>query len=206
MNEDSNIKLAKQLLAADQAIHEQQLGVQWVRPLEVHCTEVHPVELANMDADCRWYSIQLPQSSKCDRALRQRSPRSSWLAMVHLFDNHHTYLDAYPFACADVDDLDTGHLTAETLRRALTLLCEEGVSLHACKPGPLLSHELVQDFLVEGQFDALLETLEPHERMLLRLDAMFKALSIQTEDDMKQLAMCFIAPEQVGNPSFTKQT
>ena len=43
MNEDANVKLAKELLSADQAIHEQQLGVQWVRPLEVGKSDVQQV-------------------------------------------------------------------------------------------------------------------------------------------------------------------
>eukprot|EP00730_Choanoeca_flexa_P017528 TRINITY_DN8455_c0_g1_i1.p1 TRINITY_DN8455_c0_g1~~TRINITY_DN8455_c0_g1_i1.p1 ORF type:complete len:755 (+),score=242.01 TRINITY_DN8455_c0_g1_i1:85-2265(+) len=140
MNEDSNVKLAKQLLAADQAIHEQQLGVQWVRPLEV-----------------------LFDSTATEQQVRSRAASA---VARELMEGR------------DVDNLNTGHLSAETLRRALELLCEEG------------------DFLVESQFDVLLGSLEAHERTLLRLDAMFKALAINTEEDMKQLAMYFISPDQ----------
>ncbi|EDQ89153.1 uncharacterized protein MONBRDRAFT_32581 [Monosiga brevicollis MX1] len=140
MNEEALSELAKQLLAADQAIHEQQLGVQWVRPLEV-----------------------VFDSTASEQQVRSRA--ASAIAR-ELLEGH------------EVDDLASGHLSTDTMRRALALLCEEG------------------DFLLEPNFDDLLQDLEPTHRNLLRLDAMFKALNVHTEEDMKQLATYFIASDQ----------
>lgn len=55
-----------------------------------------------------------------------------------------------------MDDFSTGHLTSETLRRILMLLCEES------------------GFLVDDKLDQLLTPLSKQEQRLIRLDAVFK--------------------------------
>lgn len=49
-----------------------------------------------------------------------------------------------------------------------------------------------KEFLVEPKLLALLEPLEANEKNLIKLDAIFRALKVENEDDIKVMAKYFI--------------
>ena len=49
-----------------------------------------------------------------------------------------------------------------------------------------------KDFLVEPKLLALLEPLEKNERSLIKLDAIFRALKVENEEDIKLMAKFFV--------------
>ncbi len=53
-----------------------------------------------------------------------------------------------------------------------------------------------KEFLVEPKLLALLEPLESNEKSLIKLDAIFRALKIENEDDIKIMAKYFIDHDQ----------
>ncbi len=63
------------------------------------------------------------------------------------------------------------------IRAILELLCQES------------------DFLIESKLARLLAPLEKDEQMLMRLDSIFKALGVDTEEDVRTLAKFFIQEE-----------
>ncbi len=62
-----------------------------------------------------------------------------------------------------------------------------------------LSMKAIQEFLVEPKLLALLEPLESNEKNLIKLDAIFRALKIENEDDIKVMAKYFIDHIQQNN-------
>ncbi len=50
----------------------------------------------------------------------------------------------------------------------------------------------MKNFLVEPKLLALLEPLETNEKSLIKLDAIFRALKIENEEDIKIMAKYFI--------------
>lgn len=73
-----------------------------------------------------------------------------------------------------------------SMKSILELLCDEG------------------EFLVEPKLLALLEPLESNEKSLIKLDAIFRALKIENEDDIKIMAKHFIDHIQLSNDQQTK--
>jgi hypothetical protein len=71
-----------------------------------------------------------------------------------------------------MDDFSTGHLTSETLRRILMLLCEES------------------GFLVDDKLDQLLTPLSKQEQRLIRLDAVFKVRSALEDKQSSRSGAC----------------
>lgn len=130
MSEETVHELARKLLDADRVIHEQQLGLGWVPPV-----------------DTVLVSQRAPPASTAKKASE---------------------------ALADVMSADAGELSAGAVKRALALLCDEA------------------GFLVEDKLTALLAPLQPDEQRMVRLDAIFKALGVETEADMKRLASYFV--------------
>jgi dynein regulatory complex protein 1 len=49
-----------------------------------------------------------------------------------------------------------------------------------------------KEFLIEPKLLALLQPLESNEKSLIKLDAIFRALKIENEDDIKIMANYFI--------------
>jgi hypothetical protein len=66
------------------------------------------------------------------------------------------------------------NLSKYTLRKIIMLICDEA------------------DFLLEQKLVSLLKPLEKNEQSMVKLDAIFKSLGIQTENDIKLLAQYFI--------------
>nr|KAG5688032.1 hypothetical protein BaRGS_003578 [Batillaria attramentaria] len=65
-------------------------------------------------------------------------------------------------------------ISAHTIKQILELLCDEG------------------GFLVESKLNKLLAPLEKDERSLMKLDAIFTALGVETEEDIHKLSTYFM--------------
>ncbi|CAF0771917.1 unnamed protein product [Adineta steineri] len=73
------------------------------------------------------------------------------------------------------DENSAGNLISNaTMKAILELLCDEG------------------DFLVEPKLLALLDPLETNEKSLIKLDAIFRALKVENEEDIKVMAKFFV--------------
>ncbi|UJR28340.1 hypothetical protein I4U23_009582 [Adineta vaga] len=71
-------------------------------------------------------------------------------------------------------DQPDNFLSGTSMKAILELLCDEG------------------DFLVEPKLLALLEPLDKNEKSLIKLDAIFRALKVENEDDIKLMAKFFV--------------
>jgi len=56
-----------------------------------------------------------------------------------------------------------------------------------------------KEFLIEPKLLALLEPLETNEKSLIKLDAIFRALKIENEEDIKIMAKYFIDHVQLSS-------
>lgn len=81
----------------------------------------------------------------------------------------------------DEDKSHSHDLSVNTVKSVLELLCDEA------------------GFLVEEKLNKLLRPLEDEERSLIKLDAIFKALSIESEDDINKLAAYFNQYKERGS-------
>ncbi|XP_040478924.1 dynein regulatory complex protein 1 isoform X3 [Ursus maritimus] len=79
-------------------------------------------------------------------------------------------------------------ISAKTTRKILMLLCDES------------------GFLIESKLLSLLLPLEKNECYLLRLDAIFSALGIESEDDLYKLVNFFLKYRIYHSPSSQEQT
>ena len=69
------------------------------------------------------------------------------------------------------------------VKQVLALLCQEA------------------GFLIEAKLLCLLEPLEEEERLLMKLDSIFKALGIDTQDDIQQLVGCCLQLQPSDKPA-----
>nr|XP_006825346.1 PREDICTED: dynein regulatory complex protein 1-like [Saccoglossus kowalevskii] len=87
---------------------------------------------------------------------------------------------------AEIEDDEAKKLSMKTIKQVLELLCDES------------------GFLVESKLNKLLQPLESDERSLMKLDAIFAALGIETEEDIHKLATYFLQFKQVQTKSADK--
>jgi len=74
-------------------------------------------------------------------------------------------------------------------------------------PGPLVKAALLMlgdeaEYLLESKLAGLLEPLDEKRRNLMKLDAIFKAIGIITEDELYRLAATFVQEEKDANGNF----
>lgn len=159
MNEDRVRNLLNDVLAADKAIMEQQLGLHW-------------------DPPCNTYLIKdKPQSNDKSVDVVQ----SAAAALKEIFtDDNATLLQPgsdssnLPTKRNSATDVDTTEIDNNDMRSALELI--------ACEA----------DYLVEAKLTQLLTTLPETERLLMKLDSIFKALGINDRRAINLLAKhCF---------------
>lgn len=92
----------------------------------------------------------------------------------------------------------TSQLSNLSMKAILHLLCDEGVR-KTKKTLTCLVCFVCKEFLIEPKLLALLEPLETNEKSLIKLDAIFRALKIENEEDIKIMAKYFIDHIQLGS-------
>ena len=65
-------------------------------------------------------------------------------------------------------------MTSSFMRDALTLLSDEG------------------SFLVDASLDALSLSLDEKQKKLVKIDAIFQSLNVESEEDIQRLVLCFV--------------
>lgn len=160
MNEEEAIELARNVLAEDEIIFTQQLGLDWTPPesAKVLDGEARPMLAGEPPKQTSTSSIKSARAA-ADDILRAAS--------------------------------ESGSAILEVSRS--TLATEKGQSY-----SPLLIKSVLEllcaeaDFLVEKKLVHLLIPLEHDERLLMKLDSIFKAIGVDNEDDIHRLTEYFI--------------
>ena len=167
MNEEKVRSLASDVLNADEIIHKQQLGLDWESPATVESpmTALTQVRARETSQATLYASQILSEAGSGGGGGGEEEVAGS--------DG-----DGPPTVepTSRASTLPTVH-NPKLIKDVLELLCEES------------------EFLIESKLSRLLLPLESHERMLMKLDSIFKALGIETEDDIHQLVRYFISDD-----------
>ncbi|XP_038052211.1 dynein regulatory complex protein 1-like [Patiria miniata] len=167
MNEDQVKELAQICLEQDRIIAEQQLGLTWKAPQDMWFMDsVGPIRSQKSQAEAT-------ATSAHDVIKEVMSVESS------VQGDDETVEQSQPDEGeeGEVEGETEGEKTkvsVKTIKRVLELLCDES------------------GFLVESKLNTLLAPLEKDERCLMKLDAIFGALGVETEEDVHKLANFFI--------------
>ena len=189
MNEEQVKDLMRKVLQADQIIHEQQLGLSWKAPL----ADLH---YFGLDGDVNLKG-PLKRLENGTVSGEQQSSVNAFTALKLPLLASQEKLENF-----GADSLDAPKLLGEKVqasqyqgfstpvKRILDLLCAEG------------------GFLVEDKLNKLLTPLQSDERSLMKLDAIFKALGIETLEDVQRMTGYFMKPNaslppnaDLSNPS-----
>lgn len=184
MNEEEVHESMRKVLQADKIIYEQQLGLPWTPP-------------ANMDALFRQGGAALAQREavaleELGGPLPQKNIYDADVAHGEEGDNmrmHGAPMHGSRVASPSMEGRNVGTGVgnegvnrwssdysgfSKTAKRMMELLCNEA------------------GFLVEEKLNKLLNPLQRNEQSLMKLDAIFKALRIETLDDIKRLTSYFV--------------
>eukprot|EP00794_Sanderia_malayensis_P011982 gene11982-13220_t len=168
MNEEGAKSLVKDVLAYDEIIHEQQLGLQFTKPDVDFMNNVGPLKSTTAEAKKR-SAVQVAEeilsgdSASLAASFSQRSPTAD------------TAVSSKSKEIPKVVQDDVTR-SSDKIKEMLELLCDES------------------GFLVESKLMTLLAPLQKDEQSLMKLDSIFGALGIETEDDIDLLAKYFFKP------------
>ncbi|XP_033109065.1 dynein regulatory complex protein 1-like [Anneissia japonica] len=167
MNEGLVKEQAKKVLEQDRIIMEHQLGLAWKSPDLSFMDNTGPLISAKTQQKSVSAQQVLMEVMSADGSQRGESDTSSLHSQMQTKeDDEEGGLD---------DAVKDSKLSVKTIKRVLELICDES------------------GFLVEAKLNKLLLPLERDERSLMKLDAIFAALNIETEDDIHNLVQYFIA-------------
>ena len=183
MNETECKELLGAVMECDRVITEHQLGKNWITPDLSFLENEGPIvseksKKQSVSANQVLQEVLTTDSASEGGISKSRKPPTTTAA-------DETTETA---AGVDVDDgLSTSKLfrkiSTETVKKILELLCDEG------------------GFLVESRLHRILAPLDRYEQSMIRLDAIFLALGIETEDDIFKLTQYFMRmkmPEEEG--------
>ncbi|XP_071964667.1 dynein regulatory complex protein 1-like [Antedon mediterranea] len=176
MNEDLVKEQADKVLEQDRIIMGQQLGLPWKPPVDMWFMEnVGPLSSTK----------EKQKSVSAQQVLMEvMSTEGSEKEGGSEINSEHSQVQT-----TDEGEMDDGaeeheskssKLSVKTIKRVLELICDES------------------GFLVEAKLNKLLLPLERDERSLMKLDAIFAALNIETEEDIHSLVQYFLTTRQVG--------
>ncbi|KAM6954098.1 dynein regulatory complex protein 1 [Aplochiton taeniatus] len=177
MNEGEVKELAEKALTIDQLIHEQQLGLAWQRPplaFMEHCGPIQPYKQVRKTAH--------QAASELLRSGESRSGRSLGLRDASVgpgAEGSSTALEVYKEGAGTEGESERresggkraglGKVSVTTVKKLLDLLCDEA------------------GFLIESKLLKLLSPLEKDKQSLMKLDAIFSAMSIESEEDIYKM-------------------
>ncbi|XP_030054511.1 dynein regulatory complex protein 1 isoform X2 [Microcaecilia unicolor] len=164
MNEEEMKELMRKALKTDKIIHEQQLGLPWVKPDYWFLDNVGPI---------------VPQSTKKKTATQVAEEVMLFAVDSQIKDEEQKDKEFKESVRKDSGETDTTidpsqKFSAKTVKQILEILCDES------------------GFLMEDKLLKLLSPLEKDERSLLKLDSVFQALGIESEDDLYKLVDFFL--------------
>ncbi|KAJ3095060.1 hypothetical protein HDU96_001362 [Phlyctochytrium bullatum] len=176
MNEEMAKELMRKVLQADRIIHEQQLGMTWVG---------HPDETALLETSPLGNVAGVPETGLGDGAAGVVEQAGMEIAATLTAD---VFPDADGTAAGGDNPATPGtaslatkvrdhHRYSKNMKRMLELLCNEA------------------GFLVEDKLQKLLQPLHRDEQSLMKLDSIFKALHVETVEDIERLTSYFVSRE-----------
>ncbi|MBN3318963.1 DRC1 protein, partial [Atractosteus spatula] len=179
MNEAEVKELVEKALQTDRLIHEQQLGVAWVRPplpFMEHLGPIIPQRKLKKSAGQLAGELLRSGGSQTSREEKEEAEPTAAVSpssVLPIQDQDVTDTE-HPVSTAE----DHMKISAKTVKRLLEILCDE------------------TGFLIESKLLKLLSPLEKDEQSLMKLDAIFLALGIENEEDVYKLADFFMKYRQ----------
>ncbi|XP_030830868.1 dynein regulatory complex protein 1 [Strongylocentrotus purpuratus] len=168
MNEEEARELSAKLMEQDRIVSEQQLGLPWQPPADHSFMEnVGPLTTEK--------SKKKPVSAH--EVLMEVMSDGSYMeeGSVQESERGDGGEEGSPRERPEGDEEEAARrLSVQTVKQILELICDES------------------GFLVEAKLNKLLAPLEKDERCLMKLDAIFAALGIETEEDIHKLAGYFL--------------
>ncbi|XP_061482495.1 dynein regulatory complex protein 1 [Rhineura floridana] len=166
MNEEEAKDLIRKAFSADRVIHAQQLGLRWVEPDGWFLHNVGPI----------MHSKKMKSASELAKEVIAPETTKSFLPEGCSREEKEATLAE---ECQEAGDAEPEvkalwSISAKTVKHILELLCNES------------------GFLIESKLRGLLQPLEKHDCTLMRLDSIFTALSIDSEDDVYQMVQFFM--------------
>ncbi|XP_071491809.1 dynein regulatory complex protein 1-like [Diadema antillarum] len=179
MNEEEVKELAAKLMEQDRIISEQQLGLPWKPGVEIEFMENEgplTTERSKKKPVSAHEVLKEVMSEGSQRDVEGGSMTGS--ERNQPLGEEEWGEDGSPREAEGEAEEGNGNevnkLSVKTVKQILELICDES------------------GFLVEAKLNKLLAPLEKDERCLMKLDAIFAALGIETEDDIHKLASYFL--------------
>lgn len=170
MNEEQTKELIADLLSVDRIIFEQQLGLVWQTPQLEFLQNIGPIQESKRNfsktaLDAAQEILSLPDRESGDTQLEESvNNQANGAPGNGELDPKQPLM---PSASSYIS------LTQAAIKRMLELLCDES------------------GFLVEAKLIKLLAPIEKDERSLMKLDAIFNAIGIESESDILLLGQYF---------------
>ncbi|XP_042321287.1 dynein regulatory complex protein 1 [Sceloporus undulatus] len=172
MNEEEAKQLIRKAFNADSVIHAQQLGLHWIEPDSWFLHNVGPI------VHCKKVKSANEFAQEVFKSESSKSPQEASSPSVGSPDEEKAPSPKEkgketPEAEPRIKALWS--LSAKTIKHILELLCDES------------------GFLIESKLRSLLQPLEKADRTLMKLDSIFSALSIDSEEDVYQMTEFFLS-------------
>jgi len=177
MNEEQIKELVSDVLKEDNIIYEQQLGLPWTTPDLEFLKNVGPIKLSKQSKSAMETAHNALSSTASDGS---RSPSATG-------STHSSHEQTNETAAAMLMMSDVEHLSSLDIKKMLELLCDEA------------------GFLVEAKLIKLLAPIEKDERSLMKLDAIFNAIGIESEEDITLLAKYLHRLQYVSDADHAKE-
>ena len=179
MNEEKVREQAREVVHADRTIHHQQLGLGWSEPEEVASPMAQAVVRARGKlSQATLYASQVLSQAGSSQGEGLRGDGGE-VSREREGEGEQEGEEIRVRTSSAI--LASGQVyPPATVKRVLELLCEEA------------------GFLLDDKLTRLLAPLEKEEQMMMKLDSMFKALGIHTEEDIQKLVRHFIVEEREG--------
>ncbi|XP_052761400.1 dynein regulatory complex protein 1-like [Mya arenaria] len=168
MNEEELKDFVSNVLEADRIISTQQMGLDWA-PSDLSFMEnIGPL----MEEESKMSGVTAKQVVQ--EVLSATGDRQTAGSQAQDEDQQSEMSDDIPADRKPKKSSILDKISAQTIKQILELLCDES------------------GFLVEQKLNTLLAPLEKDEQSLMKLDAIFSALNIDTEEDIHLLASYFM--------------
>ncbi|XP_035177934.1 dynein regulatory complex protein 1 [Oxyura jamaicensis] len=187
MNEEEAKRLMRRALDADRVIHTQQLGLPWEEPRYWFLSNVGPLRRYKAKRMATKLAAEVLAESGCGGEEEKEKEEEEEKEKKEEVGSGGGKENIAKAEKEEVSDRERRKSTAKAGERATPL---PNISKKTAKR--IL--ELVSDesgFLIERKLLRPLRVLGRHERTLLRLDSIFSALEIDSEDDLLQLVAFF---------------